>query len=180
MPRNDRAAVPWPGDAAGQGPSPVSRARIVNRDFYSVGFRADDRFPRYVEDATRAHPHLKNTFVFTGPISDRSTLYEMYRRSRITCLTSRAESFGFVLLEGMYFGNMIVSSDLPSSRDLTQNGTLGLLYPIGDARKLAEALTAVMTDKLDWPTLGWKAHKRVVSHFSWKAIVSDLERILLG
>lgn len=56
---------------------------------------------------------------------------------------SHAESCGFALLEAMACGATPVVTDIPSFRELTGNGAVGRLYPVGDAARCADALFAV-------------------------------------
>ncbi|UPG95188.1 glycosyltransferase family 4 protein [Luteibacter aegosomatissinici] len=53
---------------------------------------------------------------------------------------SRAESCGFALLEAMACGLTPVVTDIPSFRELTGNGAVGRLYPVGDAARCGAAL----------------------------------------
>ncbi len=61
--------------------------------------------------------------------------------SRFTVFPSHAyETMGKSILESYAWGRPVVASDLGSRRELVQDGLTGMLYPVGDARKLAEAI----------------------------------------
>jgi L-malate glycosyltransferase len=145
---------------------------------YLVGPVVREEFRSYVKDAMRRNPHLQDIFVFTGNIEDRGTLYEMYRRSKILCMTSRWESFGFVYLEAMYFGNYVVSSDLPAPRELTQDGALGSLFPVGDSKRLAGVISDAVSGKIDVAGRGMESHRTIRDRHDWRIIVGDLDRLL--
>ena len=53
---------------------------------------------------------------------------------------SHAESCGFALLEAMACGLTPVVTDIPSFRELTGNGAVGRLYPVGDSARCGAAL----------------------------------------
>jgi glycosyltransferase involved in cell wall biosynthesis len=53
---------------------------------------------------------------------------------------SHAESCGYALLEALASGVTPVITDIPSFRALTGDGSVGNLWPPGDAEKLADAL----------------------------------------
>jgi glycosyltransferase involved in cell wall biosynthesis len=151
---------------------------VVNADFYKVGYKKDHTFEKYLENVTSRYPHLRGTFVFTGKIEDKNRLFDMYRKAKIFCLTSRYESFGFVMLEAMYFGNYVISSDFPASRDITSNGTIGSLFPVGDVQRLAELLSEAMAGNVDLSENGRRAHEFVQNNFDWESIVMNLDIII--
>lgn len=151
---------------------------VVNPDFYQAGFINGDEFKKYVEKVVHKYPHLKNTFVFTGKIKDRSALEEIYKKAKIFCLTSRYESFGFVLPEAMYYCNYVISSDLPPSRDLTKEGTIGSLFPVGDVNKLSRLIVDAITGKIDLTKNGQASHEHIKNKFNWRIIIKELDRLL--
>lgn len=62
--------------------------------------------------------------------------------SRFTVLPSRAyETFGKSIVESYACGRAVVASDLGSRRELVREGETGLLYPVGNTLKLAEAIS---------------------------------------
>lgn len=60
---------------------------------------------------------------------------------------SRAESCGYVVLEALACGVTPVVTDIPSFRALTGSGSVGRLWPCGDAPRLAEALVDVAASR---------------------------------
>ena len=62
--------------------------------------------------------------------------------ARFTVFPSHAyETMGKSILESYAWGRAVVASDLGSRRELVKDGLTGLLYPVGNTRKLAEAIT---------------------------------------
>lgn len=150
---------------------------LVNSDFYSVGYENEGTLADYVSKVVSQYPHLENTFVFTGMIEDRNKLFEIYRKAKIFCLTSRYESFGFVVPEAMYFGDYVIASDLPSVRDLTDNGRLGALFQVGDVQQLCVHLTKAMSMNMNLTTLRKDAHEFTKANVDWRVIVNKMDRI---
>jgi len=56
------------------------------------------------------------------------------------------ESFGIVLLEAMAAGTAVVAADLAGYRSVVTDGQDGLLFPVGDATRLADALSGLLAD----------------------------------
>jgi len=61
---------------------------------------------------------------------------------------SHREGSGYALLEALACGVVPVVTDIPSFRALTDNGSVGKLWPCGDATRLAEALVDVAASRL--------------------------------
>ncbi len=73
-------------------------------------------------------------------------IYEFYRLADLLVCTSFEESFPRVLLEGMVFGNRIVSTDVNGIAEMLTNTDEAYLVPAGDQFKLANALKLALTD----------------------------------
>lgn len=87
----------------------------------------------HLEDRVLIHP-------FTNRIQD------YYSKAQVYVLSSRWEGFGLVLVEAMAHGLPIVSSDLPTSKEIM--GDFGLYYKNGDINELAQRLEDAT--KIDW------------------------------
>lgn len=87
----------------------------------------------HLEDRIIIHP-------FTNNIQD------YYSQAQIYVLSSRWEGFGLVLVEAMAHGLPIISSDLPTSKEIM--GDFALYFKNGDIRELAQRLEDAT--HLDW------------------------------
>lgn len=112
---------------------------------------------------------------FVGSASEED-LPRYYRLARVHAFpsTERAEAFGLVALEASASGIPSVASDLPGVRGVVLDGETGLLVPPGDAGKLAEALTLLITREDLRERLGESARKRAEAEFAWEPLVSRL------
>lgn len=72
-------------------------------------------------------------------------IYDFYRLSDLLVCTSFEESFPRVILEGMVFGNRIVSTDVNGIAEMLTHTDEALLVPAGDQHKLAAALKTALT-----------------------------------
>lgn len=95
---------------------------------------------KMLDDFFAKYPDLKERVILTGVISDRETLRETYRDAKIFAFPSRYESFGIVLTEAMAQGCFAVTSDIPSSRMLTEDFRFALGSPVEDVDALAKNL----------------------------------------
>jgi glycosyltransferase involved in cell wall biosynthesis len=88
-------------------------------------------------------------------LEDRITIHPFtnhiqsyYREAQIYVLSSRWEGFGLVLVEAMAHGLPVISSDLPTSKEIM--GNFGLYYKNGDIKALARQMEQATL--LDWPS----------------------------
>ncbi len=96
----------------------------------------------HLEDRIHLHP-------FTNHIQD------YYSEAQIYVLSSRWEGFGLVLVEAMAHGLPIVSSDLPTSKEIM--GSFAIYFPNGDIGALASKLQEAT--EIDWPVKSKEAIK---------------------
>jgi phosphatidyl-myo-inositol alpha-mannosyltransferase len=89
-----------------------------------------------------------------------------------------SESFGMVLTEAMAAGAPVLASDLGAFRAVLEVGgpAAGVLFPTGDANRLAAALAALLDDPARRAALGAAAQARAAD-FDWPAVASAVLRV---
>jgi len=98
------------------------------------------------------------------------------------------EQFGRVLVEAMACGVPVIGSD--SSEIPRVIGSAGLVFPEGDAMRLAECICSLSQDPDGWQDLSRRARERAVQQFSmaqvaaqyaefWKSLVHDEKKTRL-
>ncbi len=96
---------------------------------YFVG-PVEANFKRYYDDLCHAIPSLKEMVYFTGNIDNKEELYHFYKRAKIVAFSSYYEGFSIAMIEAMYFGCYLISTDLSVAYDLTLDGKYGKIVPI--------------------------------------------------
>lgn len=98
----------------------------------------------------------------------------LMRAADVFVLGSHREGSGYALIEALACGLPPVVTDIPSFRALTNGGSVGALWPCGDAAALSDALVSMA------PRLGEAARSAVRAHFdrelSFAAIGAKLRR----
>lgn len=95
-----------------------------------------------------------------------SNIQDYYSHAQVYVLSSRWEGFGLVLVEAMAHGLPVVSSNLPTSREIM--GDSALYFDVGNVRQLAQRLKEAT--QIDWNTKSAEAIK-TARHFEPDTIV---------
>ena len=114
---------------------------------------------------------------FLGPLP-HAALAERYRRTAVTVLPSREEGFGLVLVEAMGCGCPVAASDIPSLRELLQDGEAGRLFRAGDAEDMARTLIELLADDAARLGLAARGRAHAVALFGWRALAQRYALLL--
>jgi glycosyltransferase involved in cell wall biosynthesis len=117
------------------------------------------------------NPTLKYNVRSIGEIATKEKLYDWYNRSKIFCLTSKWESFGIVLVEALYFGNYIVTTNISSAKTITNNKKIGSI--IMHEHDLIEELTDIINGEKNIEVY-YNDILNYSENFIWKNIVGKL------
>lgn len=89
--------------------------------------------------------NIYDRVVFTGRINNPDYYYN---RAKIFAFTSKSEGFPNALIEALFFGLPIISTNCPSGpSELIENGKNGYLIPVNDSEKLKEKLNLLTTNE---------------------------------
>ncbi|MCX6995552.1 MAG: glycosyltransferase family 4 protein [Kiritimatiellaeota bacterium] len=100
-----------------------------------------------------------------------------YRAAGIFVLPSRVEGMSNALLEAQSFGLACVVSDIPGNTAVVADGINGLVVPVGDAPKLAQALLRLLGNATLRLQLGQAARARMKSEYDIGNVTDRLEQI---
>ncbi|TSA50940.1 MAG: glycosyltransferase [Nitrosomonadales bacterium] len=135
-------------------------------------------FMQKLAQCQQQHPCGKNVH-YLGEIVDRKKLLELYQSSKIFVMPSRSESWGIACCEALYFGNVpVMTRELSSSPDLTDDGRAGLTFPNENAKELAARLQFLVENPEQLKQMSEHARAYAAKNFVWEDIVQHLgERI---
>jgi glycosyltransferase involved in cell wall biosynthesis len=104
-----------------------------------------------------------------------SNPYSYMANASLFVLSSRWEGLPTVLVEAIYCGAPIISTDCPSGpREILKNGEYGQLVPVDDIGCLAQAINTVLDGKtLPIPQKSWQA-------FTLDTVLGQYVKTLLG
>ena len=96
----------------------------------------------------------------------------------IFVLPSLHEPFGIVLIEAMSHGLPVISTASEGPREIMHDGSDGVLTPIGDREKLADAMQRLIADPALAASLGSAGAALVTKEYSMQAMAGRLKNAL--
>ncbi|HMQ53219.1 MAG TPA: glycosyltransferase family 4 protein [Anaerolineae bacterium] len=108
----------------------------------------EDELLAEVQARLNASERLHRAVTLLGRL-DYEAIAAYYNSADIFVQGSHRESSGIALLDALACGVVPVVTDVPSFRLMTDNGTIGALWPAGQATALAEALLSVARQPLE-------------------------------
>ena len=136
----------WTLDIVGEGPEEPMYRELIKK--YQL------------EDRIIIHP-------FTNYIQ------QYYSEAQVYVLSSRWEGFGLVLVEAMAHGLPIISSDLPTSKEIM--GNFGMYFTNGDINGLARQMEEAT--KMNWQTKSEQA-LQIVARFNIETIINQWRQLI--
>jgi glycosyltransferase involved in cell wall biosynthesis len=97
----------------------------------------------------------------------------LYAKSNIVCLPSYREGFPKSLIEAAAASRTVVTTDVPGCRDAIIPNKTGLLVPVEDSLKLAEALRWLIENPKKRITMGRAGRKLAEKEFPVEKIVNE-------
>jgi glycosyltransferase involved in cell wall biosynthesis len=114
---------------------------------------------------------------FVEWLGHRHDIAELLSQSSIACLPSYREGLPKFLLEAASCGLPIVAADVPGCRDIVRDGENGLLVPVKDAAKLANALKQLIENPELCHKMGIRGREIVIKYFAVENVVSQTMKL---
>lgn len=120
---------------------------------------------------------VESHVVFTGrlPLNE---LVKAYRLADLFVLPSLSEGLPTSILEAMYFGLPVVSTNIPGIKD--HFSEFALLIQPKDEHKLAEAIYAVLNNDVMAKDFSRKGKELVASRYTWDKLAMEYESLYLS
>jgi len=153
------------------------RKRLKNQNLKLVII--GEGYMRHVLEKVVKEVGLVDSVKFLGRLSHEE-LVKIYNMATVTVLPSRKEGLPLVPLESMACGTPVIATATEGTRDIITHGVDGLLVPIGDVEKLAEAICTVVSNSELRDQMGKNARKKVEEKFSWKIVKEKLKEVYMS
>lgn len=112
----------------------------------------------------------------------RTDMPEVLAKATLVCLPSYREGMPKALMEACAVGRPIVTTDVPGNRDVVGDGEHGVIVPARDARALAAAIEALLSNRPRLERMAREASARARAFDVHDVVAQTLEiyRALLG
>lgn len=117
---------------------------------------------------------VKNRIHFLGY---QNNMNAFFQRIDMFLLCSREEGMANVLLECLGHGKPIVSTKVPGSEELLNDGQYGILTEIEDTKAMADGINAISSHKISFSKEELKS--RIIDIFSFEKMMKKTEKLFL-
>ena len=124
-----------------------------------------------------ADPRLRERVHLLGRVP-HARIEELCRAADVFLSASRREAAGFALLEALACGLPALAADIPATRRILRGGAVGGLFPVGDARALAELIAGHARRPREAERAAVRAH--FDRHLSFDAVGRELRAAYAG
>ncbi len=131
----------------------------------------DPENPTSIDAAELAGWAREPGVTWLGHVTDVASVWA---RAHIAVLPSRREGLPLSLLEAAACGRPMIATDVPGCREAVRAGDTGVLVPLDDAPRLAEAIAAMAADPAGRARMGATARLRVEREFSARLIADQV------
>jgi len=94
--------------------------------------------------------------------TDKTQLDAYWRDACLFVLPSSYEGFSNLILEAWQYAVPVLASDIPANRELVTDGTVGVLFPVGNSSALAHALQRLLSSRVLREQIAANASHRVL------------------
>lgn len=97
-------------------------------------------------------------------------LSNIYKLSDIFLLPTKYEIFGMVILEAMYYGTVVITTQNGGSNTLIKNNENGIIYDELDKNKWAQAIKHILLNQKLKLEIEKNAHDTICEKYTWDAM----------
>ncbi len=138
-------------------------------------------FDHYIESFFTKHPELKDRVIFAGKITDKTALFEEYKKAKIFSLTSILEGgTPNVVAEALHSGCVMAVTEFDAYSDATAGGRCGMSAPIGNVDKMADVYRTLCSDEERLKEMCEYAFKYSEMYFSMEKVASRINESLMA
>ena len=137
----------------------------------------DETFVPYYRDFMEKNGDIKDQILYPGFMESRDDVYRSYQKARVVFFPSRFESFGLVAVEAGYLGDVLLASNIPPVRDITDDGRYGYLCEVDDVGCFIEKLRHILAGEEETARMSASIATYIGEEFDWSAICAGLHRM---
>lgn len=120
--------------------------------------------------------NISDNVLISGPLYGQDKL-EAYVDADVYVLPSKYETFPMSVLEAYACNKPVVASNFGGLDGIIINGVTGLLFELGNEKKLAESVISLLRDNTTAKEMGLKGKQFVKENFAINNVIDDLETL---
>jgi len=137
----------------------------------------DFKYYQYItEQIERENRKGRHKVTYLGTVPQQE-LIRIYQKASIFILPSFWEAFPVTILEALSCETPVITTPVGGNPEVIRNFENGILVPVNDTSKLAEAVNYLLDDKDRRLEMGRKGREWVIKNFSAEVIARRLRRI---
>jgi len=133
-------------------------------------------YQHITEQIERENRKGRHKVTYLGTIPQQE-LIRIYQKASIFILPSFWEAFPVTILEALSCETPVITTPVGGNPEVIRNFENGILVPVNDTSKLAEAINYLLDDKDRRLEMGRKGREWVIKNFSVEVIARRLRRI---
>jgi glycosyltransferase involved in cell wall biosynthesis len=135
-----------------------------------------DSYQRILGRIREENQKGKHKVTYLGAL-DREDIIQWYQKASIVVLPSFREGFPVVVLEALSCETPVIATPTGGVPEVVQDGKNGILVPINNPLRLAEAMQYLLDNKDVRTKFGYEGRQLVTKHFSVEVNAINLVRI---
>ena len=150
--------------------SKILKEKKIKGEFYLAGDTISLN-PSAIEKKKIDYWVNKGLVIYLG---HETNIHKMYSDIDIVCLPSWREGFPKVIMEAASFGIPVITTDVPGCRDAVINNKTGIIVPVRNAIKLAEAIKKLFKNSSLRKKMGEENRKLAIKNFDLNVIIPKI------
>ena len=151
----------------------IIRKDFPGTTFLIVGPKEPDREDHFDPELHGKDYNLDEKILFLGEIADAPRLYSLMD---IFVLPSHREGLGLVLLEASAMEKPVIGTDIRGCREAVEDGKTGLLVPVKNPEKLAEAIVYLLKNPEKDVNFGKTGRVKIIREFDERMVFNRIEK----
>ena len=139
-------------------------------ELYMIGTGEQDLLKTYFAHASELGIKEKITWQEKMP---QKYLSSIYSAADFFLLPTEYEIFGMVLLEAMFYHNVVVTNQNGGSSTIVDNGENGIIMDRLDSKDWADKILSIYNDKVRMNRIKENASNKIRNDFTWDALSSE-------
>ena len=156
----------------------IQIVRILSTKFdleaYIIGGRADEAYLNEISQSVKNNRLEK--IIKLGVSIDDAALADCFLSCDLFLFLSRVETFPLVILEAMFTGLPIVTSNVGAIGDVVKNGINGFLVSPDDVQKIRDYVSLLLEDSSLRKEIGAR-NRQVAKSYTWSKVAIQTDSL---